>query len=759
MSLNVKQMEKIVNDARALAINGNHSMVTADHLLRTLLDEDQVTAFLDQISVDAEELSNDLDEVLSDDTIHGSSRGRVNPDISNIVSEVMQNAVGMAMSTPNKTVTSLHLLAAMVMIPEAKQDSHAFILLKSGKVTLTKIKDYQMDTGMGDGESETIASEEEAISFLKKFTKNLNEEAKHARIDPLIGRETEVADIVLKIARRTKKNVIVTGEPGTGKSAIVEGLAKLIVEGKVPKTIENSTVYSLSIPDLIAGTKYRGEAEERIRNLVVALGKVPNPILFIDEIHMMMGAGAGSSSSLDMANILKPALARGQIRCIGATTHDEYLEHIEKDRALMRRFQVVQVEEPSLEACKAILTGLAETYGGYHGVTYSKEAIDAAVEMSARYIQNRHLPDKAIDVLDASGARQRVRGEDRDREITVDHIRNEVSIIAKVPVADVGRDDLGKLRTLQSDLQGKVFGQDAAIQELVDSVMVAKTGMRARKKTLGAFLLAGPSGCGKTESAKQLADTLSMNLVRFDMSEYREPHTISKLIGSPPGYVGFGQGGAGSGLLITAVERNPHSIVLLDEIEKAHKDIFNLFLQAMDDGVMTSGSGKKVSFENVILLMTSNVGSQEAAASKLGFTTGSSQYTVDDSAVNRMFTPEFRNRLDAILKFQPLTRTAMLGIVDKFIAEVHQQVSEQGFALVVTDKAREKLAQDGYDPAMGARPLNRLITEKVKKPVSRAIVFGDTQPGSMIMVDVGSDDQFTVKFGHGSEQETNAELS
>lgn len=743
-------MERVINGARDRALAARHSIVTADHLLRTLLEEEDVVAFLKQIEFDVEETSNDLDEVLSDTDIHGSARQAVNPAISRALTEIMQTAVGYGTTSHNSTVTPLHLLQAMTDVPEANADAHAFVILRHGKVTSTKIKDFQMETGLDGEGTDSVKDLEGAVSFLKKFTKNLNEEAANARIDPLIGRRTEVADIILKVARRSKNNVIVIGDPGVGKTAVIEGLAKMIIEKKVPKTIEDSTIYSLSVTDLIAGTKYRGEAEQRVRDLLAALSMVPNPILFIDEIHMMMGAGAGSSGSMDMANMLKPALARGRLRCIGATTHDEFQQHIEKDRALMRRFQTMQVEEPTLDDCKAILAGVSTLYSEYHGITYTKEAIDAAVDLSARYIQNRHLPDKAIDVLDAAGARQRIRGEDRDTEITIKHIRDEVSIIAKVPVTDVSTDDLSSVRNLKKALDENVFGQESAVEQLVDTMMVAKTGLRSRKKTLGTFLLTGGTGTGKSELSKQLAASLQMKLTRFDMSEYRESHSISKLIGSPPGYVGYGAGGAGSGLLTGEVEKYPHSVVLFDEIEKAHPDIFNLFLQIMDEGVLTNSAGKKVSFENTVVLMTSNVGAREAATRAVGFTKETHRDGADDAVVNRTFSPEFRNRLDAILKFKSLTTEAMLRVVDKFIKETAERVSEQGFTLTVTAAARSQLAKDGYDPAMGARPLLRLVTDQVKKPISRKIVFDGMQPGALIIVDLDDDSKFLITVGDPS---------
>ena len=744
MNINTQKMEKLVNDARSLAVKHSHAYVTADHLLAVLLLEDEIIEFLNQNDIDHQELTNDLEEVLTTEDIHGVTRSRVNPDLTNLVAMAMQNAVAIGMNTNDKTVTALHLLTGMILIPEDKAEAHAFVILKAAGVTQTKIKTFQMETGMDGESSATIKDEETAQAFLKQFTKNLNEEAKNARIDPLIGRKNEVSDIILKVARRTKNNVIVVGEPGVGKTAVIEGLAKMIVDGNVPATIANSTIYSLSIADLIAGTKYRGEAEQRIRDLVVALSHIPNPILFIDEIHMMMGAGAGSNSSLDMSNILKPALARGRLRCIGATTHAEYTAHIEKDRALMRRFQLLQVEEPSLADCKDIIRGIAPIYEEFHGITYTEEAMAAAVDLSDRYIQNRLLPDKAIDVLDAAGARQRVRGEEKDTTITISHIRDEVGNIAKIPVSDLTTDDLEKVRNLDGTIKKNVLGQDSAVNALVDTVMISKTGLRSRKKTQGSFLMTGPSGVGKTELAKQLSDSLQMKLIRFDMSEYREPHSISKLIGSPPGYVGYDQGGAGSGLLTGEVEKYPHSVVLFDEIEKAHPDIFNLFLQLIDEGSLTNSSGKKISFENCYVLMTSNVGAAEAAQRSVGFVGSEYNVGASEEAVKKMFKPEFRNRLDGILRFDPLTRESMLGIVSKFIKELSDQMNEQGFVLVVTDAAKEQLAKEGYDPAMGARPLQRVISEKVKKPISRKIVFDCVAKGSVIVVDYTTDYQVTV---------------
>ncbi|HEX8350754.1 MAG TPA: AAA family ATPase, partial [Hymenobacter sp.] len=537
--------------------------------------------------------------------------------------------------------------------------------------------------------------------LLEKYCDNLNADALAGKIDPLIGRQTEVHSLMLTTARRTKNNVVLVGEPGVGKTAVVEGLAKLIAEDQVPDAIKGSVIYSLSIANLLAGTKFRGDMEERVKQVIEAIEKRGEelgvlPMLFIDEVHTMMGAGAGTQGAMDVANLLKPALAKGKLRCIGGTTYEEYRKHFEKDRALMRRFQKLDIKEPSIEDTKLILRGLIPSYEAFHGVKYDLAALDTAVELTSRYITDRFLPDKAIDVVDAAGARQKIRPEtEREPVITVELMQEEISRIAKIPSTTVKESEEDKLALLESNLRDTVFGQDNAILEVTDAVYLSRAGLRDPNKPQGNYLFAGPTGVGKTELAKQLAATLSIPLERFDMSEYMEKHSVSKFIGSPPGYVGFGDGGAGSGLLTNAIENTPHCVLLIDEIEKAHPDIFNVFLQIMDNGQITNSSGKTVSCRNVILIMTTNAGATELQKNSLGFGANSREGS-DDKVIESMFAPEFRNRLDAIVKFNALASDNMLRVVDKFLAQLAGLAAGKGLTLEFTPTLRNWLAEKGF---------------------------------------------------------------
>jgi ATP-dependent Clp protease ATP-binding subunit ClpA len=563
---------------------------------------------------------------------------------------------------------------------------------------------------------------------LKAFTVNLNEEAKAQRIDPLIGRQKEVERIIHILARRKKNNPLLVGDAGVGKTAIVEGLARKIVEGDVPPALKNACIYSLDMGSLMAGTRYRGDFEERVKLVVQALQKIEGAVVFIDEIHTIVGAGATSGGTMDASNLLKPALASGRLRCIGSTTFEEFRSHFEKDRALSRRFQRVEVNEPSIEDTIAILKGLEKQYSEYHGVTYTEAAILAAANLSAKYLHDRRLPDKAIDLLDEAGAGAKLQGK---AVVDVVEVETVLARMAQIPPREVSSDDRESLRTLDAELKKVIFGQDAALTALVSAMKLARAGLRSPEKPIGSFLFTGPTGVGKTEVAKQLAKTMGINFVRFDMSEYMERHTVSRLIGAPPGYVGFDQGG----LLTDAIAKTPHTVLLLDEIEKAHPDVFNVLLQVMDHGKLTDNNGKSTDFRHTILLMTSNVGARDLARRAVGFGAGRSEGDAERE-FKRMFSPEFRNRLDARIEFNPLTAEVMGHIVDKFLRELDGQLVSKHVSMDVTDSAREYLAEKGYEPDFGARPLARIIQDELKRPLGEELLFGKLEKGGHVVIDL-----------------------
>jgi ATP-dependent Clp protease ATP-binding subunit ClpA len=733
--LDVSKVEEVIFRAGATAKAMAHEYVTLEHLLASLTEEDQIGDLFDAMEVDMNALQADI-------LVYFKSQPdgtyTLDPRRTASLARVVNRAVSNVVFSERKSVQPSDLLASILMEKDAEDSHAAFFLLKNG-VSLVGLKtqlgslgrestdeDYEDELENEDGddlEEKKDTNLTKAKRLLAKYTLNLNDEAHKSNIDPLIGRELEVYNLILTTARRTKNNSVLVGEPGVGKTAIVEGLAKKIVEGDVPDAIKNGTVYSLDITALMAGAKFRGDMEERLKQVLKALTFIEQPILFIDEIHMIMGAGAGSSSSMDVANILKPALSKGSLRCIGSTTYEEYRKHFEKDRALLRRFQKLDVSEPSIEDAKRILHGLAPIYSTYHGVTYEDAAIDVAVELTARYVNDKLLPDKAIDVIDVAGARQKI-ADDADRKviITVEMIEEEVSRLARIPARSVKENEAQKLEHLQGDLLKVVYGQEEAIDSVNDAVIVANAGLRSADKTMASFLFTGPTGVGKTELAKQLSRTLEVPLIRYDMSEFMEKHSVSQFIGTPPGYVGYDSAG-GSGQLISDVEKHPHCVLLIDEVEKAHPDVMNIFLQVMDNGSLKSTSGKTVSFRNVILIYTSNAGAAELQKSSIGFGSGSRE-GADEKAINEAFRPEFRNRLDAIVRFKSLDRAHMQMVVDKFIKDLNLMAAEKDVYLEMTEAARDKLAVDGYDPKMGARPLNRIIDQQVKKPLSRIMLFG-----------------------------------
>jgi ATPases with chaperone activity, ATP-binding subunit len=740
-----EDIQRVTKDAVDVAIKYGHSHVAIDHFVYVLLERQDVRDFLKSLAIDHTEVAEYIQtNVFENPSIMPVNKGPDRRVVTLTVSlnEVIARCLAYSFSATQETGGCHWLAAALDMSPES---SFTLAYLRWRSVTAERVKNYlsarrPRTTETVDGASGTHAAftnREQAEQFLDQYCYNLNEQAKTSKIDPLIGRAEEVAQIVQIVARRTKNNVILVGEPGVGKTAIAEGLALKIVRNEVPEVISKSVVYSLDLGRLVAGTKYRGDFEERMKGILDALEFIDDAILFIDEIHMIMGAGAGSQSSLDVANLLKPALARGKLRCIGSTTIEEFRKHFEKDRALMRRFKRVVVEEPSIEDAKAILTGLKPYYEEFHGVSYSAEAISAAVELTARYVTNAHLPDKAIDIIDAAGATQRTLPERKRRKVIgVNEINAEVAKVAKIPLREVSEEETDRLARLEDDLRAAIFEQDEAITCLTNAVMVSRAGLRATNKPSGSFLFAGPTGVGKTEVARQLAKTLGVPLIKYDMSEYMEQHSVSKLIGAPPGYVGFGDSGTGQGKLITDIDTHPHCVLLLDEIEKAHPSIFNILLQVMDDGKLTGSTGKEVSFRNVVLIMTSNVGAEnKRKRNRVGF--GPLEVTEEcKPEIDNTFSPEFRNRLDAIVQFQSLTKDGIRRVVDKFLAELAKQTASRQVTIKVTDEAKDWLADKGYNSTMGARPLARTIHENIKVPLSRLMILGRLKDGGEAVVSV-----------------------
>lgn len=741
----VKVMVSAIQKAEDLG----HEVATLEHMLAALIDNDDVKNCMASLEIDIGLIKEGIDDFLAGGFLP-MAEGTPYPTRS--FEEVAARCIGSAVFSSRPQATPVDLLVHLLQYPA--EDSHAVTLLHKAGLTSLMVKRWLShgqgaaangpeNVAAGDPSAPTptrISNADEADKFLRKYCINLNDVAKEGKIDPLVGREDEVATIVQITARRTKNNVVLVGEPGVGKTAIVEGLAKRIVDGEVPDILKNAVVWSLDIGNLVAGTRYRGDFEERMKQVLQALEFVPNPILFIDEIHTIMGAGAGSQGSLDVANLIKPALAKGTLRCVGSTTSEEFRKHFEKDRALLRRFKRVDVGEPSPEDTKSILRGLKASYEKHHDVTYEDAALDAAVDLTHRYVTNALLPDKAIDVIDNAGARQRVAPPDqRVKIIDVPLIEAEVAKIARIPAQEVAEDEALKLTRLEDDLKSAVFGQDKAIHALVDAVFVVRAGLRAPNKPQGCFLFTGPTGTGKTEVARQLAKTLGVPLLKYDMSEYMEKHSVAKLIGAPPGYVGYGDGASGGGKLINDVDSHPHSILLLDEIEKAHPDVFNVLLQVMDDGRLTSSSDKTVSFRNVTLIMTSNAGASELVKAPIGFGRNN-RAGADEDAIKRLFTPEFRNRLDAVISFGSLDPATITKVVDKLLIELSLMTEARGVQVEASDEARAYIAEIGYDPSMGARPLARVIHDKIKKPLARLMLTGSLKDGGKAIIGKNGDE-------------------
>lgn len=726
-----KELEQTLNSAFKLAREKRHEFMTVEHLLLALTENEAASTVMGACGVNLPTLRQELTEFVDTTTpliAEEDVEKEVQPTLG--FQRVLQRAVFHVQSSGKREVTGANVLVAIF----SEQESQAVYLLKRHGVARIDVVNYVAHgiSKTGEADSTELQDEEgeDNTAPLQKYATNLNEEAKAGRIDSLVGRDAEVSRVIQTLSRRRKNNPLLVGESGVGKTAIAEGLAKRIVDGSVPEVIKDGVVYSLDLGALLAGTKYRGDFEKRLKHLLSELKKQSNAILFIDEIHTIIGAGAASGGVMDASNLLKPALSSGGLRCMGSTTFQEFRGVFEKDRALARRFQKIDVNEPSVEDTYQILKGLAPVFEKHHDISYEEPALLAAAELASRYITDRHMPDKAIDVIDEAGAFQRLQEDDQRKSIiTVEEIEDIVSKIARVPVRSVNTDDRKVLENLERNLKMVVFGQDKAITSLADAIKLSRAGLKAEQKPIGSFLMAGPTGVGKTEVTRQLAKQLGVELIRFDMSEYMERHAVSRLIGAPPGYVGFDQGG----LLTEAVTKQPHSVVLLDEIEKAHPEVFNLLLQVMDHGTLTDNNGRKADFRNVILVMTSNAGAEILAKRTIGFSTQDNS-TDGMEVINKTFTPEFRNRLDAVIQFGQLDEKVIFNVVDKFLVELQAQLDSKSVLLNVSDEARGWLASKGYDRQMGARPMARVIQEHLKKPLADMILFGDLNEGGNVLV-------------------------
>src|ERR687885_82849 len=732
-----RELEQTLHNALGEASRRRHEYATLEHLLIALIDDEHASKVMTACGVSRDELRASVKQYLDNELGALVADSATDPTPTSGFQRVVQRAILHVQSSGRDEVTGANVLVALF----SERESYAVYFLQQQDMSRLDAVTY-ISHGVGKGEtsaeprpnevSEEKTEKEGAKkeSALKQFTVDLNEKARTGKVDPLIGRLPEVDRTVQILCRRSKNNPLYVGEPGVGKTAIAEGLARKIVEGDVPDVLKPATIYSLDMGALLAGTRYRGDFEERLKSVVSELEKLPNAILFIDEIHTVIGAGATSGGAMDASNLLKPALASGNLRCIGSTTYKEFRNYFEKDRALVRRFQKIDVNEPSVEDSVKILRGLKLNYEKHHKVKYTDEAIRAAVELSAKYIHDRKLPDKAIDVIDEVGASRMLLPENKRRKtVTLKDVEEIVAKIARIPPKTVSNDDKETLKTLERDLKSMVFGQEKAIETLSAAIKLSRAGLRDAEKPIGNYLFSGPTGVGKTEVAKQLAKTLSIELIRFDMSEYMERHSISRLIGAPPGYVGFDQGG----LLTDAIDQHPHAVLLLDEIEKAHLDLYNILLQVMDHGKLTDHNGKTVDFRNVILIMTTNAGAADMAKPAIGF--GSSVRVGEDTeAINRMFTPEFRNRLDAVVPFAGLTPEIVGRVVEKFVMQLEAQLADRNVTIELSSAAKEWLAERGYDRLYGARPLARVIQEHIKKALAEELLFGKLAKGGSVKV-------------------------
>ena len=746
-----KDLEFSINLAFREARDKRHEFMTVEHLLLALLDNPSAAEVLRACGASMERLKRELQLFIRESTpiLTFDDPRETQPTLG--FQRVLQRAVLHVQSSGNKEVTGANVLVAIF----GEQESQAVFFLKRQEIGRLDVVNY-ISHGIskvaddGDlspsGHDEEAAGDSQGARPLDSFATNLNELARQGRIDPLIGRRNEIERAIQILCRRRKNNPLFVGEAGVGKTAIAEGLAKMIFEKEVPEVLANATIYALDLGALVAGTKYRGDFEKRLKAVLTQLRKQRNAILFIDEIHTLIGAGAASGGVMDASNLIKPVLTSGELKCIGSTTYQEYRGIFEKDRALARRFQKIDVPEPSMEETYQILKGLKSRFEQHHDVKYSNKALRAAAELSARYLNDRHLPDKAIDVIDEAGASQRLLPPSkRKKTICVEDIEAMIAKMARIPPKSVSTSDKDTLRNLERDLKLVVFGQDEAIGTLANAIKMTRAGLGNEQKPIGSFLFAGPTGVGKTEVTRQLANVLGIELIRFDMSEYMERHTVSRLIGAPPGYVGFDQGG----LLTDAILKSPHSVLLLDEIEKAHPDVFNLLLQVMDHGTLTDNNGRKADFRNIIIVMTTNAGAELMDRSSIGFTR--QDHSSDGmEAIKRMFSPEFRNRLDAIIQFKPLDPATIGHVVDKFIIELEAQLEPKGVTIEIDTAGRRWLAQRGYDPKMGARPMARIIQEHIKRRLAEELLFGRLVNGGHVVV-TGQNDQLLLEIVEEAE--------
>jgi len=734
-----KELESTLNSAFREAREKRHEFMTVEHLLLALMDNPTASKILRACGAEIEKLKQELVSYLDESTpmLPVKDERETQPTLG--FQRVLQRAVFHVQSSGKKEVTGANVLVAIF----GERESQAVYFLNRQNITrldvvnyishgISKVHDNDEGDAFAPGGDDEKPSEAAGKSPLEAYAVNLNQQALLGKIDPLIGRRNEVQRTVQILCRRRKNNPLYVGEAGVGKTAIAEGLAKMIVDGDVPDVLENSTIYALDLGALLAGTKYRGDFEKRLKGVLGQLNKEPGAILFIDEIHTIIGAGAASGGVMDASNLIKPMLASGDLRCIGSTTYQEYRGVFEKDRALSRRFQKIDVTEPTVEETIKILNGLKSRFEEHHSIKYSRQAVRTAAELSERYINDRYLPDKAIDVIDEAGARQKLMPPSKRRKVvSVGDIEEVVSKMARIPPKTVSTSDKDVLRNLDRDLKMVVYGQDDAIDTLAAAIKMARSGLREGRKPIGSFLFSGPTGVGKTEVTVQLARIMGIELIRFDMSEYMERHTVSRLIGAPPGYVGFDQGG----LLTEAITKHPHAVLLLDEVEKAHPDVFNLLLQVMDHGTLTDNNGRKADFRNVVLVMTTNAGADQMSRPSIGFT--EQDHSGDSGeAVKKMFTPEFRNRLDAIVQFGPLDEKTVGHVVDKFIIELESQLEEKRVAIEVDENARAWLAEHGFDKLMGARPMARIIQENIKRPLAEELLFGRLEGGGHVRVGV-----------------------
>ncbi|MAZ75981.1 MAG: ATP-dependent Clp protease ATP-binding subunit ClpA [Micavibrio sp.] len=736
-----RNLEHTLHRALAAANDRQHEYATLEHLLHALTEDQDAMAVLRSCGIAIPDIREKLESYLDNEL--GYLKNTDEPEESKPTTafqRVLQRAAIHVQSSGREEVTGANVLVALF----SERESHAVYFLQEQNMTrfdavnyishgIAKVPGVEGEIPPPTGADDNEGSQETKTGreALDAYCKNLNEKAISGKIDKLVGREKEVDRTIQILCRRSKNNPLYVGDPGVGKTAIAEGLAKKIVEGEVPEVLASAVIYSLDMGALLAGTRYRGDFEERLKAVLKELEKMDDAVLFIDEIHTIIGAGATSGGAMDASNLLKPSLSNGTLRCVGSTTYKEYRNHFEKDRALVRRFQKIDVVEPTIDEAIEILKGLKGYYQDHHKIKYTDEALKAAVELSAKYIGDRKLPDKAIDIIDEVGAAQMLVPEDqRKKIIDLPEIEDVVAAIARIPTKALTKDDKTSLKNMERDLKTLVFDQDPAIDTLCDAIKMARAGLRDTDKPIGCYLFSGPTGVGKTEVAKQLSLTLGVDLARFDMSEYMERHAVSRLIGSPPGYVGYEQGG----LLTDKIDQTPHCVLLLDEIEKAHPDIFNLLLQVMDYGKLTDNNGKTIDFRNVILIMTTNAGAAEMAKTPVGFNR-EVRVDEDNEAIARTFTPEFRNRLDAVVPFQPLKQETVAKVVDKFIAQLEAQLTEKNVSILLNDEARSLLAKLGYDPAMGARPLGRVIQEKIKKPLAEELLFGKLVDGGVVNID------------------------